>query len=97
MLHPATEPVLGLWSFVFYESQFHVSVCEDMFLFGGVMFGGPKEGTIMLPLWTNDKLDYGSIMLLDELAFNGSSDLNRVAGGSLVEKPFLNFIVDTMN
>ena len=32
-----------------------------------------------------DKLmGYGSIMLLDEIAFNGCSDLNRVAGGSLV-------------
>ena len=55
------------------------------------MFGGPKEGTIMLPLWSTtnwvmeyDKLGYGSIMLLDEIAFNGCSDLNRVAGGSLV-------------
>ena len=26
-----------------------------------------------------DNLGYGSIMLLDELAFNGCSDLNRVA------------------
>ena len=42
------------------------------------MFGG-YNATIV----EYDKLGYGSIMLLDEIAFNECSDLNRVAGGSL--------------
>ena len=46
------------------------------------MFGGPR-GHYNATIVEYDKLGYGSIMLLDEIAFNGCSDLNRVAAGSL--------------
>ena len=38
-----------------------------------------------------DKLGYGSIMLLDEIAFNRCSDLNRVAGGSLTVLMYMSY------
>ena len=41
-----------------------------------------------------DKLGYGSIMLLDEIAFNGWSDLNRVAGSSLTVLIYVHEILD---